>query len=128
MSKPCHKEPTLSMSAPTTTISADADLVTLVNVFTVAPERQMELADALDRATSDVFLTVPGFVSATPHVSLDGHRVVNYAQWAGEQQHKEALQRPDVREHIAEAAAIAQAYDPPLARVRTIHHPHGQRS
>ncbi|MGI5466666.1 antibiotic biosynthesis monooxygenase family protein [Streptomyces sp. CA-132043] len=111
------------MSTPTTTISADADLVTLVNVFTVAPERQIELADALDRATRDVFLSVPGFVSANLHVSLDGHRVVNYAQWASEQQYKEALQRSDVREHIAEAAAIAQAYDPTLAQVRSVHRP-----
>ncbi|GAA2615980.1 antibiotic biosynthesis monooxygenase family protein [Streptomyces axinellae] len=116
------------MSTPTTTISADADLITLVNVFTVAPERQNELADALDRATNGVFLAVPGFVSANLHVSLDGQRVVNYAQWAGEQQYKEALQRPDVREHIAEVAAIAQAYDPTLTRVRSVHRPHGRRA
>ncbi|MFI1158370.1 antibiotic biosynthesis monooxygenase family protein [Streptomyces sioyaensis] len=116
------------MSTPTTTISADADLVTLVNVFTVAPERQIELVDALDGATSEVFLAVPGFVSANLHVSLDGHRVVNYAQWTSEQRYKEALQRPDVREHLAEAAAIAEAYDPTLVRVRSIHHPHGQQA
>ncbi|MGW2326585.1 antibiotic biosynthesis monooxygenase family protein [Streptomyces sp. NPDC001700] len=116
------------MSTPTTTISVDSDVITMVNVFTVAPERQIELADALDRATSEVFLTVPGFVSANLHVSLDGNRVVNYAQWASEQQYKEAMQRPDVREHIAEAAAIAEAYDPTFARVRSIHHPRGQRA
>ncbi|KOT99043.1 antibiotic biosynthesis monooxygenase [Streptomyces sp. NRRL F-5755] len=105
-----------------TTISPDADLITLVNVFTVTPGRQTELADALDRATRDVFLAVPGFVSANLHVSLDGRRVVNYAQWAGEEQYEEALRRTDVRAHIGQVAAIAEAYDPTLVRVRSVHH------
>ncbi|MFD7666048.1 antibiotic biosynthesis monooxygenase family protein [Streptomyces sp. NPDC059788] len=128
--RPTHPtpEPATMRTTPTTTISTDADLVTLVNVFTVDPRRQTDLVDALDRATRDVFLTVPGFVSANLHVSLDGRRVVNYAQWAGEQQYKEALQRPDVREHLTEAAAIAEAYDPTLVRVRSIHHPDGQQA
>ncbi|WP_328630753.1 antibiotic biosynthesis monooxygenase family protein [Streptomyces sp. NBC_00356] len=116
------------MSSPTTTISADADLITLVNVFTVPPERQIELAEALDRATRDVFLAVPGFVSANLHISLDGRRVVNYAQWNSEQQYQEAMRRPDVREHIAEAAAIAESFDPTFARVRSVHRPDGQEA
>ncbi|MEN2421071.1 antibiotic biosynthesis monooxygenase family protein [Streptomyces rimosus] len=111
-----------------TTISPDADLITLVNVFTVAPERQTELADALDRATRDVFLAVPGFVSANLHVSLDGRRVVNYAQWAGEEQYEQALRRTDVREHIGQVAAIAEAHDPTLVRVRSVHHRHGRQA
>jgi hypothetical protein len=49
--------------------------------------------------------------------------VVNYAQWASAQQYKDALDRADVREHLAEAAAIADKWDPTLARVRSIHHP-----
>jgi quinol monooxygenase YgiN len=118
------------MSIPTTTITitVDADQVTLVNVFTVDPTRQIELIDALDDATSKIFVTVPGFISANLHMSLDGTRVVNYAQWASEQQYKEALQRADVREHLAEAAAIADKWDPTLLRVRSIHHPQGQQA
>ncbi|WP_040786778.1 antibiotic biosynthesis monooxygenase [Nocardia pneumoniae] len=111
------------MSTPTTVITVDADLVTLVNVFTVDPARQLELVAALERSTTEIFVTVPGFISANMHLSMDGKRVVNYAQWASEQQYKEALQRVDVREHIAEAAAIAEGYDPTLVRVRSIHHP-----
>ena len=118
------------MSIPTTTITitVDTDQVTLVNVFTVDPTRQIELIDALDDATSKIFVTVPGFISANLHMSLDGTRVVNYAQWASEQQYKEALQRADVREHLAEAAAIADKWDPTLLRVRSIHHPQGQQA
>ncbi|RSO34931.1 hypothetical protein DMH15_20355 [Streptomyces sp. WAC 06725] len=75
-----------------------------------------------------MFLAVPGFVSAHLHVGLDGRRVVNYAQWAGEEQYEEALRRPDVREHIGQVAAIAEACDPTLVRVRSVHHRHGRQA
>ncbi|WP_216900502.1 antibiotic biosynthesis monooxygenase family protein [Nocardia alni] len=116
------------MHTPTTTIDPSADLVTLVNVFTVDPERQLELADALDRSTEEIFVGVPGFISANLHVSLDGTRVVNYAQWASEQHYTDALQRPEIREHVVAAAAIAQAYNPTLARVRSVHHRRGREA
>jgi quinol monooxygenase YgiN len=110
-------------STSTTITVTDDDQVTLVNVFTVEPGQQIELVDALDRATSTLFATVPGFISANLHTSLDGTRVINYAQWASEQQYKEALQRADIREHLAESSAIAQSWDPTLVRVRSTHHP-----
>ncbi|MFI9228478.1 hypothetical protein [Streptomyces rimosus] len=75
-----------------------------------------------------MFLAVPGFVSANLHVSLDGRRVVNYARWAGEEQYEEALRRTDVREHIGQVAAIAEANDPTLVRVRSVHHRHGRQA
>jgi quinol monooxygenase YgiN len=114
-------------TTPTTaiTVTADTDQVTLVNVFTVDPTRQIELVDALDDATRKIFVTLPGFISANLHTSLDGTRVINYAQWASEQQYKDALQRADVREHLTEATAVADKWDPTLVRVRSIHHPQG---
>ncbi|MCX4904665.1 antibiotic biosynthesis monooxygenase [Streptomyces sp. NBC_00878] len=113
------------MTTPVTTITvtANTDQVTLVNVFTVAPERQMALVEALDEATRQIFTTVPGFISANLHTSLDGTRVINYAQWASEKHYKDALQRADVREHITKAAAGADKWDPTLAQVQSIHHP-----
>ncbi len=113
------------MHTQTTVIDPTADLVTLINVFTVDPEKQIEPVDALDKSTEEIFLGVPGFISANLHVSLDGTRVVNYAQWASEQHYMDALQRPEVREHVGAAAAIAQAFNPTLARVRSVHHSRG---
>jgi quinol monooxygenase YgiN len=118
----------VSTPATTITVTDDTDQVTLVNVFTVDPAQQTELVDALDKATREIFVTLPGFNSANLHSSLDGIRVINYAQWASEQQYAEALQRADVREHLAESAAIADKWDPTLVRVRSIHHPQGQQS
>jgi 2'-5' RNA ligase len=65
---------------PRTTISVGASHLTLINVFTVAPQRQAELVEALDRATAEIFIHVPGFHSANIHASLDGTRVVNYGR------------------------------------------------
>jgi heme-degrading monooxygenase HmoA len=53
--------------------------VTQINVFTVEPDRQQPLIDYLARA-AQVASEVPGWMSASLHRSLDGTRVVNYAQ------------------------------------------------
>jgi heme-degrading monooxygenase HmoA len=109
------------MPHPTTTIDVDAPVVTLINVFTVAPERQTELVEALDRATREVFTGLPGFVSANLHASTDGARVVNYAQWASERNFQDMQQRPTVREHIKEIMGIADNAEPHLYAVTGVH-------
>jgi quinol monooxygenase YgiN len=111
------------MSSPQTTISVTTgtEQVALVNVFTVEPERQDELIAALERATTSVFATVPGFISANLHASLDGTRVVNYAQWASRSAYEAAMQQEDVREHVIGAAALVTSYDPTLVQVRAVH-------
>ncbi|GLY68713.1 antibiotic biosynthesis monooxygenase family protein [Amycolatopsis taiwanensis] len=53
--------------------------VTQINVFTVEAGRQRPLIDYLARA-AQVASEVPGWMSASLHRSLDGTRVVNYAQ------------------------------------------------
>ncbi|MCQ8832177.1 antibiotic biosynthesis monooxygenase family protein [Streptomyces malaysiensis] len=111
------------MTSPTTSLSVTTgtDQITLVNVFTVDIERQTELVEALDEATRSIFTKVPGFISANLHVSLDGTRVVNYAQWADKASYSAALQHPEVRKHVEHAAGIAQAYDPTLVQVWSVH-------
>lgn len=110
-------------STPHTTIAMDAPGVTLINVFTVDPTRQEELVDALDRVTAEIYVTIPGFISANFHASLDGTCVVNYAQWASVE-HFEAMHRdPRVLANSGKIARIANKVEPRLFTVRTIHHP-----
>lgn len=108
---------------PTSTIrtTEGSSDVTLVNVFTVPAERQLDLARSLDRATGRIFTGLEGFVSANLHVSLDGERVINYAQWSSTEAYRAAMSRPDVQEHIAEAASLATSFDPTLVTVFAIH-------
>ena len=67
------------------TIRADSPVVTLINVFTVEPENQGRLIEAWQSSTDEVIRHLPGFVSANIHASLDGTKVVNYAQWESQE-------------------------------------------
>ncbi|MGW5570401.1 antibiotic biosynthesis monooxygenase family protein [Nocardia thailandica] len=106
----------------TTTISVDAPLVTLINVFTVTPDRQGELVELLTRATEEVIRHRPGFVAANIHAGLDGERVVNYAQWRTTEDFHAMLEHPAAQEHLREAARIAEGFDPHLHTVVSVHH------
>lgn len=105
-----------------TTISVDAPVATLINVFTVQPERQRELADLLITATEEVMQHLPGFIAANIHVSTDGVRVVNYAQWETAEAFQAMLANPEAKEHMDQAAAIADSFDPHLYSVLSVHH------
>ncbi len=78
-----------------TTISEKADLITVINVFTVeSPEQQQRLVEHLvsniEKAKKQT-----GFISANIHKSLDGTRVTNYAQWSSQQALESALQNSE---------------------------------
>jgi heme-degrading monooxygenase HmoA len=104
-----------------TTIAEHAPLATLINVFTVAPERACELAESLRVATEETMRFVPGFISANIHVSTDGTRVVNYAQWQSAEAYRVMFEDPNAREHMGVCAAIATSFEPHLYTVQSVH-------
>ena len=75
-------------------IAAGTGIVTDINVFTVAPEKQQLLVDSLIE-TVNAARSVPGWLSASIHRSPDGTRVVNYVQYES----REAAQA--VLKHLA---------------------------
>jgi quinol monooxygenase YgiN len=103
-----------------TEISRRNDVVTLINVFTVAPEHQQRLLDLLVEATESVMNKLPGFASANLHKSLDGKRVVNYAQWRSKEAFEAMLENPEAAEHMREAGNIAERFEPRLYEVTFI--------
>ncbi len=50
-----------------TVIDAEQDVATLINVFTVSPDRQQQLVEILEQATDRVMRHLPGFRSANIH-------------------------------------------------------------
>ena len=106
----------------TTTIAVDNPVATLINVFTVEPDRQRRLVDLLVRATDEVMRHLPGFVAANIHASSDGTRVVNYAQWQSADAFQAMLGDPTAQAHMREAAALADRFDPHLYAVESVHH------
>ena len=99
-----------------TEIARGRELVTLINVFTVAPEDQQRLVEVLVEATEAVINQLPGFISANIHRSLDGTKVVNYAQWRRREDFEAMLQNPDAIPHLREAARLA-TFEPHLYEV-----------
>jgi len=98
------------------TIQRNAGLLTLVNVFTVAPENQQKLVDVLVDATEQTMKHMRGFVSANIHRSFDGTRVINYAQWRSREDFDAMLQDPEAKPHMTSAAALA-TFEPILCEV-----------
>jgi len=109
------------MTTNASTIRAEAEIFTLINVFSVAPDRQQELANLLIEATEQTMRHQPGFISANIHTSLDGRHVVNYAQWRSRDAFEAMLRNPDARPHMTRAAAIA-SFDPILCEVAHVDH------
>jgi quinol monooxygenase YgiN len=103
-----------------TTISREQPVVTLINTFTVAPERQQELVDVLIEATERVIQHLPGFVSANIHRSLDGRHVANYAQWRSREDLEAMMRHPESRAHLERAAELAE-FQPILYTVVSVH-------
>ena len=98
-------------------ISSGKDVVTLINTFTVEPENQQRLVDVLVQAIRTTIDKLPGFVSANIHESLDGTRVVNYAQWESSEALEAVFENPEARSHMAEAGKIADNSEPYLYEV-----------
>ena len=97
------------------------DYLTLINTFTVEPERAEELLAVLSKATVDTMRHLPGFVSATLHMSQDRRHVANYAQWLSREHFDAMLANPDAQPHMREAAGIATSFAPLLYQVRESH-------
>ena len=104
-----------------TLIEQNSPYVTLINVFTVEPDRAHELAELLTTATEKVMQHLPGFRSANIHVSSDRTRVVNYAQWDSADALSDMRTNSTASEHMSAAADIAVSFDPHLYTVESVH-------
>ena len=90
------------------TISSKANLITLINVFTVEPENQRRLVELLTVATESSVGQAPGFVSARLHRSIDGTKVTMYAQWGSIDDYQAMRRNPLALPFFQEALMIAR--------------------
>lgn len=104
-----------------TAITEGYEHATLINVFTVAPERAAELAALLSTSTEEVMQHVPGFISANIHLSTDHTRVVNYAQWESAEAFAAMQADPRAQVHMRQAAELAESFEPRLYTVESVH-------
>jgi quinol monooxygenase YgiN len=102
------------------TIEQNSGYATLINVFVVEPDRAADLAALLHTATEKVMRYQPGFRSANIHLSTDGTRVVNYAQWDSAEAYSAMLANPTTQQHMSDAAALAISFDQHLYTVESV--------
>src|SRR5882724_9309714 len=98
------------------TISKGRKIITLINVFTVAPAKQQKLIALLTRATDSSVREVPGFISASLHRGLDGTKVTMYAQWRSIEDYQAMRENPAPLPYLQQALAIAK-FDPGMYEV-----------
>jgi quinol monooxygenase YgiN len=95
-----------------TTIQKDKKVLTVINVFTVSPERQDELLQQLVKNTDDFISACPGFISANFHKSIDGKNVINYGQWESMEALQGMLKTEGGQQMLADGNKIATAIQP----------------
>ena len=94
-------------------IEKGTNVLTLINVFSVEPGKQQQLVELLIDATNQTMRHLPGFISASIHRSLDGKKVVNYAQWESMDAFEAMRKNQRAAPHMQAAAALA-SFDPIL--------------
>lgn len=78
------------------TIAKKNDVLTVIIIFSVEPERQQELVDTIIEFVETV-KHQPGFISASIHKSFDGVRVMNYAQWQSQSDYRTFVHNSEVQ-------------------------------
>lgn len=101
-------------------IDPQAKILTLINVYEVEPDKQAELVKALSDSTENTIKHQPGFVSVCIHSSLDGKKVVNYAQWVSKEHFEGFMRRPETQKQLKRFAEIAKSVAPSLYKVDAV--------
>ena len=89
-------------------IATNNEVITVIVIFSVKPERQQELIDAISEFLETV-KQQPGFVSANIHKSTDGVKVANYAQWQSQADYQNFIDNAEVQDK----AAKLREFNPP---------------
>lgn len=74
--------------------------ITLVNLFTVEPEKQQSAATKIAEIYRTIIRRQPGFISAKIHKSLDGVKVAAIASWKSEADLDAMQQTPEFQNSL----------------------------
>jgi quinol monooxygenase YgiN len=92
-------------------ISPDRDVTTVMAIYATEPKEQLRLVDIIKDFTTEAMQPQPGFIASSIHISLDGLRVINYAQWKSQEAYFVFINDADVK---AKAAKLAEFPKPDL--------------
>ena len=83
------------------------DNLTLINIFSVAPENRDRLAKLLQEGTDSWISKIPGFVSSALYLSRDGQRIVIQGQWRSAEAIAAMRQNPEMPAYFERIQALA---------------------
>jgi quinol monooxygenase YgiN len=104
-----------------TTIRADRDTTTLLNIFTVEPENRQELVELLKGGTETLISKMAGWISTNFLNSKDGRRVIIYSQWRSVKDIEAMRQTPQMKPYFQRLAALAK-FEAIECEVAYVHH------
>ncbi len=107
-----------------TVIRAEDGTIAMINVFEVEPERQKELAEVLSEGAEKYIRHRPGCISVNILPSVDGKRLLYYAQWRSKADIKATMSDPNCQIYRDKAAELAKP-DAHAYTVFAVHHPEG---
>ena len=93
-------------------IAPKTGIYTLINVFSIRPERQREFVDSLVSITETFTKDQTGFIGAAVHVSHDGTRIANYVQWRSQEDFAAVFVHPRMESHMKEVSELAESVAP----------------
>jgi quinol monooxygenase YgiN len=91
-----------------TTIRVDSAVTTLVNVFTVDPERQPEVLALLQEGIETMFIKMPGWISTNLLKSRDSGQIIVYSQWRDEKDIDAFRSDPRMKPYLQRFGALAK--------------------
>jgi quinol monooxygenase YgiN len=90
-----------------TTVTEGRYPLTVINIFTVTPDKQADVVRMLSEMTENTVRHHAGFISTSIHTSLDGTKVTNYAQWESKEHLEAMLGNTDAQQQMRELTMIA---------------------
>jgi heme-degrading monooxygenase HmoA len=95
-----------------TTIDDQAHIFILINTFRVNEGQAAHVVASLQKFTEEHTKSMPGFVGASVHISLDRTTVVNYVQWQTRAAFDAMFASRAAQEHMRELKAWVASVNP----------------
>jgi quinol monooxygenase YgiN len=90
-----------------TTIESNSGVATLINVFSVDPQRCEELRGLLQASTERVICKLQGWISTNILESIDASRIIIYSQWKSVGDIDALRSNPELAAYFPKISALA---------------------
>ena len=102
------------------TISAEAELQTVLTTFEMSPGTCQDLLELLEDAYATFIRHQPGFIAAGLHVNDAQTRIANYSQWRRREDYLAMLRSDEMRARNREITKLCRSFEPVMYEVARV--------